>query len=113
MIPAEISSRPDDAMAAQAIASTVPESAGVIGSGQSVRRHQMIPNPARSSRYAARIAPSGRTRVSVLKMRCNIENGQYRQIAKTIAAIAGSGSNSPVTSTRRNVSAASATQTVG
>ncbi len=73
----------------------------------------MIPNPARSSRYAARIAPSGRTRVSVLKIRWSIENGQYRTIANTIAAIAGSGLNSPVTLMRRNVSAANATQTVG
>ncbi len=112
-MPAEISSRPDDAMAAHAIASTRPLSSDVIGSGQSVRRHQMIPNPARSSRYAARIAPSGRTRVSVLKIRWSIENGQYRTIANTIAAIAGSGLNSPVTLMRRNVSAANATQTVG
>ena len=112
-MPAEIRSRPDDAIAAHAMASTVPSLAAVIGSGQSVRRHQMIPNPARSSRYAARIAPSGRTRVRVLKIRCSIENGLYNTIANTIAAIAGNGLNSLVTSMRRNVSAASATQTVG
>ena len=111
-MPAEIRSRPDDAIAAHAIASTRPLSSGVIGSGQSVRRHQMIPNPARSSRYAAESRRRA-ARVSVLKIRWSIEKGQYRTIANTIAAIAGSGLNSLVTLMRRNVSAANATQTVG